>query len=683
MSLRFHRALAAAAALLLAGSAAAQCTLSPDTSQVTVPDFLAVYYLHFRSVPELDEAVFYGGVCVTAVGGEWTVIASEATVTGLTGELGLRAEDTQLFWGDLRMSADHLAATTETLVLQSATLQGPDFSGDAATIELDLVTGEMALTEFTLAGVAFAVSGASAMLAGQTLEVTAPAITTCIGMEVTPYAIEGESASLDLTTRTAELRGGTLRVGALRVGLRPRIEISEETLETFTLPVRVQNVDDRGDPTRPGSGVGARVVGLPLGDEGAASLEVGATGIDAAHPLGLVALVRLAEEEAGRRVEATFGLEAGLPLLDLAATRAVAPWLDLSFGVHSGAELNATPYHEGRLGLAATTAVRVAPGVPAVRLRGEAFAAATALATVQDPATPAVFGPRLGAAVGLEAGSGATAVGTFALRVRAQATLYPRQDALQWGVRLNPSWRASLGPLTAALAYDTWLTNAASPFAGLDRLDPLARTTGSARLEGELHRWEGGEVLTGFLEARATHDGVAVGTAAAGLNSAVAAAGVEYAVGDWTVGGSVTAQLAGVIEPAAGRDASITYTLAAERMGWPVVAFGVAGPIVPHGTLLLRAEARQGLVPDDDGLRRLELSVAAPVAFENLELRPSVGFDFAPMLLGEGRPWLSVHGLDLTFVTCCGSLTVGYVNERGQWSASFAIDLERRPPTAR
>src|SRR5690606_35848447 len=99
----------------------------------------------FRSVPELDEAVFYGGVCVTAVGGEWTVIASEATVTGLTGELGLRAEDTQLFWGDLRMSADHLAATTETLVLQSATLQGPDFSGDAATIELDLVTGEMAL----------------------------------------------------------------------------------------------------------------------------------------------------------------------------------------------------------------------------------------------------------------------------------------------------------------------------------------------------------------------------------------------------------------------------------------------------------------------------------------------------------------------------------------------------------
>src|SRR5690606_32925684 len=249
------------ATITVTGWAAAQCSPGPDTSQVTVPDYLAVYYLHFRSLPELDEVQFYGGVCVTAVGGEWTVIADEAFVTGLSGELGLRADSPQLYWGDLRMTAEHLAATTETLVLQQATVNAPDFSGDATTIVLDLVTGDMLLTGFTLAGVAFAVSGESAELVGQTLTVEGPAVTTCIGMEETPYAIEGAAATVDLTTRTVELQGGVLRVGALRVGLRPRLQLTEESLERFMLPVRVQNVPDRGDPTRPGSGIGVRVVG--------------------------------------------------------------------------------------------------------------------------------------------------------------------------------------------------------------------------------------------------------------------------------------------------------------------------------------------------------------------------------------------------------------------------------------
>ena len=118
-----------------------------------------------------------------------------------------------------------------------------------------------------------------------------------------------------------------------------------------------------------------------------------------------------------------------------------------------------------------------------------------------------MFGPRLGAALSLEAGSGPTAVGTFTVRSRAQATFYPRQDAVQWGVRLNPSWRLSLGPLTASLGHDRWLTNAASPFAGIDRLSPLARTTAAARLEGELQRWSESEALTGFVEVSVSDTG--------------------------------------------------------------------------------------------------------------------------------------------------------------------------------
>ncbi len=681
MTRRLLRALASLAALTLAGWATAQCTPAPDTSQVTVPDYLAVYYQHFRSLPETDEVRFYGGVCVTAVGGEWTVIADEVVVTGLSGQLGLRADSPELFWGDLRMTAAHLAATTETLVLQQAAVTAPDFSGEAESIALDLVGGGMALTGFTLAGVAFAVSGASAELIGQTLSVTSPSVSTCIGMEETPYAIEGESATVDLDTRTVELSGGVLRVGALRLGLRPRLRITEETMERFTLPVRVQNVPDRGDPSRPGSGVGVRVVGLPLGYEGDASLDLGATGVDAGHPLGAVALVRLAAASAGESVEATVGLEAGRPLLDVEVTRHVATWVDARLGLHSGAELGEAPYHEGRLGLSASVEVPVA-GPPTLSLSGEAFAAATALATEQDPVTPSVFGPRLGGAVGLVASTGRTAAGTFALRSRAEATLYPQQGALQWGVRLNPTWRLEAGPLTLSVAYDTRLTNAASPFAGLDRLRPLARFTGSARLSAELHRWDAARSLTGFVGVEASHDGVPVDASPAGLSTAVAEAGLTYAAGDWAVEGGARAQLAGVIEPAAGRDASVTYTLEARRAGWPVVQVGSAGPVEPYGAFSVRAEAVQGLVPWDPGLRRLELSVGVPFAFENLELRPSVGFDFAPLVLRGDLPLLSLHALDVTVITCCGSLTVGYANERGTLSASFSIDLERRPPPA-
>lgn len=680
MTRRVHRALAALAVLTAAGWAAAQCSPGPETSQVTIPNYLAVYYLHFVSLPELDEVRFYGGVCVTAVGGEWTVIADEVVVTGLSGDLGLRAASPELFWGQLRMSAEHLAATTETLALQEATVIAPDFSGDAETIVLDLVSGGMTLTGFTLAGQAFAVSGQRAELMGETLSVSGPSVTTCIGLEEAPYAIEGVSATVDLTTRTVDLRGGALRVGALRIGLRPRIELSEESLEAFTLPVRVQNVDDRGDPSRPGSGIGVRVVGVPIDGEGAASLDVGATGIDQPHPLGLVALVRLAATQGQQRASATFGLEAGLPLLDVQVTRNLAPWLDATLALHSGAEQEGTPYHEGRLGLAARSR-DLLPGPPSLSLSADAFAAATALTSLDDLARPQVFGTRVGAGVEASAGTGRTAAGTLSVRVRAQATLYPNHGAVQWGVRLNPSWRYEAAPLTLSLSHDAWLTNAASPFAGLDRLQPRARTSGSLRLEGELARWEGERTLSGYVAARATHDALPVNGEAAGVTSAVGEAGLTYDTGTWELEAGVSAQLAGVLDPAEGRDAYVAYTAEARLPGWPVLQEeGTAGPVVPEGAFAVRTEAVQGLVPEDPGLRRLEMSVAVPLAWENVELRPGIGFDFAPLILGGEAPVLSLHALDLTVVTCCGSLTVGYANQRGRLSASFAIDIERRPP---
>src|SRR5690606_25822015 len=199
------------------------------------------------------------------------------------------------------------------------------------------------------------------------------------------------------------------------------------------------------------------------------------------------------------------------------------------------------------------------------------------------------------------------------------------------------------------------------------------------RVGGRLAAWEDGGELMGFIGASGVHDGVPVRGEPAGYVSAIAEAGVQYLEGTWTVDASVSSQLAGLLSPESEPDAYVTYVLQGQRAGWPAVVQGTEGPIVPHGAFELRAEALQGLA-DQVGLRRLELSAAVPFAFPSLELRPFIGFDIAPTILSGGLPELSVHGLDLTFITCCGSLTVGYTNERGAWSASFSIDLERRPP---
>ncbi len=669
---RWSRAVAAVACAALLGAAAAQCTAGPTTSQVTVPDYLAVYYQQFRSMPETDEVLFYGGVCVTAVGGEWTVLADQVTVTGLNTELGLRADSPRLIWGELQLTAQHLAATTEVLVLQEATVQGPDYSGGAQSIRLDLLTGQMDLVAFTLNSVAFAVTGRSAALVGDRLSVEEPGLTTCIGMVTPPYAIEGASARVDLSTRSVALEGGMLRVGALRLPLNERISITEETLERFTLPIRFRNVPDRGDPTLPGTGVGVRLVGLPLG-EGAA-FDVGVTGVDPDHPTGLVALVHAAEENEGTGVVVTIGLDGSTPLLSVELTHALAPWLDLELSSRTGAEPAQDAQHEARAGLKADVPVPAIGGSAGA----EVFTAATAISPAGEPTRTDLFGTRLGVSGRVTASTGKTSLGTFTVLASAQSTWYPQQQASQWGVRINPSWSLSAAPVTASLSYDAWLTDSGSPFTGVDKLSPMSRTQASVRVAGGLASWEDGSQLTGFIGASGTHDGLPVKGEPVGSASAIAEAGLEYTAGPWTVDASVAAQLAGALSPDSHRDAYITYVVEGQRVGWPAVVQGAEGPIAPHGSFALRAEALQGIA-DPAGLRRLELSAAVPFAFPSLELRPFVGFDVAPTILAGELPHLSVHGLDLTFITCCGSLTVGYTNQRGAWSASFAIDLERRP----
>lgn len=703
MTLRHALALAA---VTLFSSAWAQCERAPTTSVVTLPGFIAAYYASFRSDSANDLVDFYGGVCVTAVGGEWTVLADSARVTGLSGALGLVAPNATFIYGAWRISATMLDADENTLKLSHATVTGPSVSGQSASVTLDLKTGIIDLTDLELESAAFVVRGDGAVLRGETLTVSGAVVTTCIDVGTPVYQIEGVSAEVDLTARSVELSGGRLALGELKIPLRETIVLNEETLATFELPVKVQFVSDRTQ-RRPGAGLGVRMVGIPV-DTGL-TLDVGATGIDSEHDVGAVVLLNarteLPDPEGGAPtvVTATAGLEAGRPYLDFDLARQLTTALSFGFEVFSGALPARDQRHEGAISLAYRRQLPLGDSRPASQRATASFelrglAAVTALASAHDPTNPWVAGPRLGVRADAALASGTTPAGTFTLSVRLDAALYPQQRAHQLGARLVPGWRYGSGPFSIAISHDAWFTDSGSPFGvGVDRLLPRQRTEATVRIAGEL--WRGAPVLrrpslqlpavlgaaptlTGFAQLRAVHELVPEADQPPGFRQLRSTFGLTYRVEPWEFSASLAVEVAGLVDDASGRDSFVQLGVQAARSGWPVLNPASAYPNVPRTSLELGVNTVFGLdttTVGQTGLRSLETRLAVPLAFRTLEVRPYLAFDFAPTVVDGLLPEWSAHGLDVTFVTCCGSFTLGYLNDRGQWSASMAVDLERRP----
>jgi len=675
--------------------ASAQCSRGPKTAEVTLPGFLAVYYQQFRSNALEDTAEFYGGVCVTAVGGEWTVLAERVLVGNLSTDIYLRAPEPTLYMAGWRMSGAMLVADVRHLSLEEAKIVGPDASGKAALLEVDVASGEITLQDLLLAGTAFQVSGTLATLQGEVLSVEGADVTTCIGMESAPIAIESDVATVALGSREVRLGGGVLRVGTLRVALKEGLTLSDETLAKLEFPVKVAMVEPSPPTTvpTPGAGLSVRVVGIPLADD--VTLDLGATGLNVPGELLPVALLRVtpsadatgdgatgdeatgdgATKAGSTRASATFGLEAGAPFLDLNVTAPVNPWLTASFGARSGAAPARRARHEGRVGLTASTAVPSLGG----SVVAEVFAAATALTANAATAQPDVAGPRLGASLSAKAAApslsaGGLPLGTLSLEGRAQVTTYPvvwgsmaAGPATQWGVRLAPSWRLRTGPVTAALGYDARFTNSASPFGStVDGLTPLQRATGSLVVEGPM-----GDALSGRLGLSAVYDPFATPAASAGVKLLRADGRLELDAQPWTVTVKAALETAGLVNALTNVRAFADLDVSARRFGWPVIATNV-----PYGSFEVGVGGEYDLL--GGGLEHLAARIAVPVAFENLELRPFVAVDFARALQG-GSAYLSGYGLDLTFITCCGSFTLGALNDDGKWGVSIAVDLERRP----
>lgn len=639
---RALRVLLVAPALLVAGLAHAQCKPAATASQLTISGFATAYFEQFRTDTAHGSIELYGGVCLVGVTPAWTLAADRVSVTGLTGELSVSATATVLTVAGWTVDATGLDATRRRLGLSGVHLTGHGVAGDARAASLDLTDGQLRLSALTLHGAAFYLRGEEAVLAGDSLSVTGPVVTTCNCPGPPLYDVAGVSAHVDVQAQRIVLTGGRVKVAGLDVPLANTVTIDAETLKALALPIKVEYVAGDAATGTPGTGLGVILTRLGLAPDVAA--QVGVTGLDGDHPLAGVALLNGSADG----TSFTFGLARGGLRLVETTDHAVTPWFDVGYDTRILEPGNRDTLRDSVLH------ARLHGDLP--RLNGNAALSLFAAASAQRPAGGPVAGARLGAEASASAATAEGAAwGRLSLGLDATFSDYPDQQATQWGVEIAPAYALRTGPLHLELAYLARLTDSGSPFAtSLDRLEPVERPSGSVSIRGRLAP---GWRATARIAAR--YDLVGNSSVAAGLNVLDAGASLTRSLDGWDLSVSGSAALAGVLAPDGKRDGYLQGSVDAAR-----------------GDLSVGATVRYRYAPAPARLDLLQLSAAVPIDMPGVMLRPYLALDFAPTVDAGLLPAISGHGLELTVPTCCGALKVGYRDQEGTWTVSVAVDLQ-------
>ena len=629
--------------LLAAGVASAQCERSPTTSELSIRGFGAAYFHQVRTDSTHDRVDFYGGVCLTGEGVAWTMLAESVTVRGLSGDLSVSAQQPTLHLEGWTMTAANLHADRRELTLETVQVQGKDLSGTATSVTLDLQQGSLRLDGAALRGPTFSVRGTMATVRGNAVTVVYPRISSCTCAGSPLYDVEGSSAQIDLQGQSVVLRDGSLHAGPVTLPLGASLTLSEKALQDLSLPVKVTYLPSDAAAGITGTGLGVTVGPLHLGP--GVQADIGATGLDADYPLaGLAMLTGKAGGDTFRFGKAPGGLR-----FDMTSDHPVLPWLDAGFDTRVLEPGNRDTLREAVLRLRAHT--------PVPAFRGDAGLQLLAAGSSQEPATGHVAGARVGANASLRMGTAPAPWGRVTLRATASETLYPDQGASQWGVELQPGYGVRLGPVQVDLGYLARFTDSGLPFTTtLDRLEPAQRPSLDLQAKGA---WGAGWSASATFAAR--YDLVGSPSVGVGFNRLHVGATVAHRSGAWQLSAGVDSALEGAIAPDG------------QRAGY------LQGSVrLTDGGLEFGARARTTWAPDPVGLDRLELSAAVPIELPGVELRPYLALNFAPTVTAGALPAISGHGLDVTLVSCCGALQLGYRDQDGTWSVSVSVDLQRR-----
>lgn len=571
---------------------------------------------------------FSGGVCLEGKEG-WQLITEAIEITALPEG---RAENVSVSFQDWQLQADFLQANPSGLRMQGITFFGEGIQGLAKEASYDFLSKELVLTEALTTGENLRISGQRATLAGEKVFFEGIKATTCNCKGDPFYTLVADQATLELSSQKLLIQQGSLNLFGLPIALK-NLELSPESLENFRFPVVIEYIPESPDTT--GTGLGIRMPALSI--DKTFSLELGAVGLDTNYPLKGVLVAHYQDARSSFDVGYTGQGFQG----DATIKQAVAPNTRVVFAVRNRDWQSQDFLHEGYL------ALEHAGNWQNIKYEAKALAAISSQ-TLQET----FHDGRFGSEVTLQYPVRIPAFGQLDLNLQGNLTYYPMRNQTQWGLRFYPRWQYQRGGFQVQLNYLEQWTNSASPFSSkLDKLEPKRQVSLSTSVKGSLNQH-----LYGDFSLRVSYDFLAVeadllqGFTELGFKSRL-----DYTWQELSFSPFIHAEFA----PSFNSDLNTTSHL---EFGLRVQA--------PRWETGLSATLN-----DSFSLNKLEFRTAFPMDFENFSLKPFIALDLMPTLNALEFPRVSGHGLELTWRSCCGTISLGYRQEENNFKTLIGFSL--------
>ena len=608
-----------------------------------------------------DEAELVNGVCFAAAASKLTLTAPTMHVANASTKPTFVAQGATLTLMRYTIFAETLTGNAEGLELHNLSVMSEQFSGTAVRARYTLQNGETIFSGVNFRLGNFRVGGAAAGLTENTLVLRSARATTCTCVGDGLYVLVAPTVVIDLRSGLVRIEGGVLETLGLRFGLTPnlrfllggaprlavgRVQVGGAALlPAVPAPEPVGTVIDEG--TR---------LALPLQLAPWAGLELGAGGLDAEHPLGLVTLFKLGFTLARSNLQAALGRVGPGLRADALLRTPLAPGVGFEVSTTNRFWADAGYLHEGALGFYGGRRLTGVLGEvnDSLELGGQLFAALSE----QTLAGALVRSPRLGARGSANYVSAPTAFGVFALRSETALSFYPQGGSAltQLGVRLQPSWRAQVGVLRTFVTLDQQLVFGSSPFSKyLDKLEPRSVLDTTVALVGKSSRMSvSGRYAFTLTEAQNPVRLLRFDAAA------------TYPLFGLSLRSALSAEFAALLGPS---DPDVDAFVSAETE-----------VVLAPEALELGLRARFELLPKNPGLKLLEVYASYPVRVQNVTLRPFLGLNAAPLLTGQPLPVVSGYGLEVAYRSCCGTLIASYRLHDQSVKTAFDIRLAETNP---
>ena len=640
LCLKLKTVLRVLAIWLCLASLAFACTPSENALEIAIADFGKLYPGDLETVSD-STYLLLNGVCVLGDDG-WRLGAADAQVTLLEEGYEVRANAIRLEYQDWVLESAFIRAVNDVLYLDALSFSGADIRGEAQQGVYDLQTGKVTLDDASAQGNTFVIVSERAELSGNSLRFREAFATTCQCEGAPLYQLGAETADVDLVSESITIQNGRLQAGGLTIALGD-LTLSEKRLSELTFPLVIDYVGDTSSST--GTGLGIRAPALPLYE--GLSLEVGATGIDSEYPFRGVLLTHYRSQE----VRFDIGVTAQGPQADFELTSPLTSWLNLNLGITNRHWKSADFLHEGFAALNARQ--RYTFESHRVDLSGTLLAAGSSQ-TLSAP----VLDARLLAKTGASYTAPKTLLGQPSLKTSFELSHYPQNDAVQYGVYVEPRWLYSAPKVSLDLSYKQQFSNSTSPFSTkLDKLEP------ESELSFKLKASPSFQTLETKFDLSFRYDFQTPKThLSEGFKALSASLELRYPFDALELAPYLDADFAPLVNPS---------LLSESRTAF-----------IELGTDLFAQDWETGFAfrinPDDWDVQKLELRGAYPLLLNGATVKPFLAFDVLPSLRHGELPRVSGHGLELRLPSCCGTFLVGYRQQENIFSTSFSVQFEAR-----